>query len=75
MVGVSLIALVVKVLKGIPESPSRPSSPTPAGPEEGRRCEPTAPDSSWWTCGEGYRCTDEFEDCELANGLPALRQR
>jgi hypothetical protein len=48
-------------------SPDRPLEP-------GRTCAPVAPDSSWWTCGEGAACTEDFSSCERAVGAP-LRQR
>ena len=51
-------------------APSRPSDPDP----EGLRCHPVTPASSFWTCGEGYACTEDFEGCEPAVGAP-VRQR
>lgn len=48
--------------------------PAPALPVPAARCVPVAPDSPQWTCGEGYRCTEDFAGCEPAEGTP-LRQR
>ena len=48
----------------------------PPPPDSGGRvCLPTEPGSSVWTCGSDYRCTDDFESCEPADGRPTLRQR
>ncbi|MEO7094685.1 MAG: hypothetical protein ABI175_15615, partial [Polyangiales bacterium] len=67
---VALLSLLLQALAGVSTgTPSTSASP------DGRKCVPVAPNSSTWTCGDGYRCSDDFDDCEPANGLSTLRQR
>jgi len=35
-----------------------------------RSCVPLANQPHLWTCGQGYRCTKDFQGCEPATGLP-----
>jgi hypothetical protein len=70
--GVGLV--VVSLIGGALGLIRLPPSPPHGDVSGGRTCRPVAPDSSWWTCGEGYRCTEDFASCEPAVGTP-LRQR